>query len=202
MTQRSVPLKVSTSEVLYKPRQISPFGQTFWPLACMHAKLLPLCLTLCDPMGYIACHAPLSMGFSRQEYWSGLPLSTPRDLPNPGQLLQCRQILYQWASGEAHFGTQESLIYVCRYSWYYRYWFFFFLIAERNGVPKPSFWPYSPQTSQPHYHLGFGWKGYQLFTFLLTLSKIKLMWNLFGTRYLDWRCEILWKSLENYLRIN
>ena len=27
--------------------------------------------------------APLSMGFSRQEYWSGLPFSTPRDLPDP-----------------------------------------------------------------------------------------------------------------------
>ena len=30
------------------------------------------------------CQAPLSMGFSRQEYWSGLPFSTPGDLPNPG----------------------------------------------------------------------------------------------------------------------
>ena len=28
---------------------------------------------LCDPMNYIACQAPLSMGFSRQDYWSGLP---------------------------------------------------------------------------------------------------------------------------------
>ena len=27
--------------------------------------------------------APLSMGFPSQEYWSGLPLPTPRDLPNP-----------------------------------------------------------------------------------------------------------------------
>ena len=27
---------------------------------------------------------PLSMGFSRQEYWSGLPFPSPRDLPNPG----------------------------------------------------------------------------------------------------------------------
>ena len=27
---------------------------------------------------------PPSMGFSRQEYWSGLPFPTPRDLPNPG----------------------------------------------------------------------------------------------------------------------
>ena len=32
----------------------------------------------------IAYQAPLSMGFSRQEYWSGLPFSSPGDLPNPG----------------------------------------------------------------------------------------------------------------------
>ena len=32
----------------------------------------------------IACQAPLSMGFSRQEYWSGLPFPSPGDLPDPG----------------------------------------------------------------------------------------------------------------------
>ena len=32
----------------------------------------------------VAHQAPLSMGFSRQEYWSGLPYSYPRDLPDPG----------------------------------------------------------------------------------------------------------------------
>ena len=32
----------------------------------------------------VACQAPLSMGFSRQEYWSGLPFPSPGDLPNPG----------------------------------------------------------------------------------------------------------------------
>ena len=32
----------------------------------------------------VAHQAPLSMGFSRQEYWSGLPFPTPEDLPNPG----------------------------------------------------------------------------------------------------------------------
>ena len=31
----------------------------------------------------VACQAPLSMGFSRQEYWSGLPFSPPGGLPNP-----------------------------------------------------------------------------------------------------------------------
>ena len=32
----------------------------------------------------VAHQAPLSMGFPRQEYWSGLPFPTPGDLPNPG----------------------------------------------------------------------------------------------------------------------
>ena len=40
-------------------------------------------LTLCDPMD---CSPPGSSvhGFSRQEYWSGSPFPSPRDLPNPG----------------------------------------------------------------------------------------------------------------------
>ena len=34
--------------------------------------------------GVVACQAPLSMGFSRQEYWGGLPFPSPGDLPDPG----------------------------------------------------------------------------------------------------------------------
>ena len=34
--------------------------------------------------GTAACQAPLSMGFSRQEHWSGLPCPPPGNLPNPG----------------------------------------------------------------------------------------------------------------------
>ena len=32
----------------------------------------------------VACQAPPSMGFSRQEYWSGLPFPSPGDLPDAG----------------------------------------------------------------------------------------------------------------------
>ena len=32
----------------------------------------------------VACQAPLSMEFSRQQYWSGLPFPSPGDLPDPG----------------------------------------------------------------------------------------------------------------------
>ena len=48
-------------------------------LACMisHFRLFATLWT-------IACQAPLSMGFSRQEYWSRLPCCPSGDLPNPG----------------------------------------------------------------------------------------------------------------------
>ena len=42
------------------------------------------CPTLCDPVGHKAHQGSLSLGFSRQEYWSGLPWSPPGNLPNPG----------------------------------------------------------------------------------------------------------------------
>ena len=52
----------------------------------------PLCRRVC-PFSHVrlfatpwtvTCQAPLSMGFSRQEYWSGLPCPPPGNLPNPG----------------------------------------------------------------------------------------------------------------------
>ena len=41
------------------------------------------CLTLSTPW-IVAHQAPLSLGFPRQEYWSGVPLPPPGDLPDPG----------------------------------------------------------------------------------------------------------------------
>ena len=41
------------------------------------------CLTFAIPWT-VACQTPLSMGFSRQEYWSGLPFASPGDLPDLG----------------------------------------------------------------------------------------------------------------------
>ena len=41
------------------------------------------CPTLCNPWTVVH-QAPLSMGFSRQEDWSGLPFPSPWDLPDPG----------------------------------------------------------------------------------------------------------------------
>ena len=41
------------------------------------------CPTLCDPWT-VAYQAPPTMGFSRQEYWNGLPFPSPGDLPDSG----------------------------------------------------------------------------------------------------------------------
>ena len=51
---------------------------------CMHAKLLQSCPILCDPMDCIACLAPLSMEFYKQEYWRGQPFPSPGDPPDLG----------------------------------------------------------------------------------------------------------------------
>ena len=55
-------------------------------LACVHAKSLHSCPNLWT-LWTIALQAPLSVRFSRQEYWSGLPCPPPGDLPDPESLL-------------------------------------------------------------------------------------------------------------------
>ena len=56
----------------------------------MKVLLAQSCPTLCDPMvcslpgSFVHGESPLSMGFSRQECWSGLPFPFPGDLPGPG----------------------------------------------------------------------------------------------------------------------
>ena len=63
----------------------------------------------------VAHQTPLSMGFSRQEYWSGLPGPPPGIISDPGisnlQLPCCRWILYHWGTGEAPK--------ICPWSWFY-----------------------------------------------------------------------------------
>ena len=47
-----------------------------------------------------ARQSPLSMGFSRQEYWSGLPCPPPGDLPDPGIELVSLTSNLNWQAGE------------------------------------------------------------------------------------------------------
>ena len=50
---------------------------------CVHAQLLS-CVQLFEMPWTVACQAPLSLEFSMQEYWSGLPFPTLADLPDQG----------------------------------------------------------------------------------------------------------------------
>ena len=51
----------------------------------MHMCMLSCfsCVKLCATLWTVACQVSLSMGFSRKEYWSGLPCPPPGDLPDP-----------------------------------------------------------------------------------------------------------------------
>ena len=99
---------------LAPPYSCPPINPTFFPKKCGiycngillgHKKEnVAICSNMEELGGYyitpwtVARQAPLFLGFSRQEYWSGLPFLSPGDLPNPG-LLHCRQILYQLSYG-------------------------------------------------------------------------------------------------------
>ena len=65
------------------------------------------CLILCDPMDYRTHQAPLSLGLSRQEYWSGLPFPLLGDLPDPG--IEPRSSALQVDSLQS--ATREALVY-------------------------------------------------------------------------------------------
>ena len=64
------------------------------------------CVWLFVTLWTVACQAPLSVGFSRQESWSGLPCPPPGNLPNPGleprsPALQADSLPSEWATREA-----------------------------------------------------------------------------------------------------
>ena len=65
------------------------------------------CQTPCDPMD---CQSPLSMGFSRQEYCSGLPFSSPGDLSD--SRIELRSALKAYSLPSEPLGKQAALMYL------------------------------------------------------------------------------------------
>ena len=98
---------------------------------CVYAVLSCLSsVRLFATPGTVAPQAPLSMGFSRQEYWSGLPCPSPGILPTQG-LIPCLLCLLHWQVGSFAItsGTWESgisTLYFLKYFWVYLYlvWIF------------------------------------------------------------------------------
>ena len=121
---------------IYGYKQLKPrdclLGQQnlIWVDWCNVSPWLPLCLvwvcsvaqlcpTLGDPRWTVACQASLSTGFSRQEYWRGLPFPTLGDPPDrwiePASWVSCigRWILYHCTACEA-----PCALYIATIKWY------------------------------------------------------------------------------------
>ena len=85
---------IPTTKLFYSLWSYNAYSPNFWlnhfknvrstsVYVCVCVLFAQSCPIFCDPMD---CNlwASLSMKFSRQEYWSGLPFPAPGDLPNPG----------------------------------------------------------------------------------------------------------------------
>ena len=75
----------------------------------------------------VALQAPPSMGFSRQEYWSGLPFPSPGDLPDPGMeprspILQAEALTSEPPGNRKDYKKQKNI--------QIEIWVFFFLLLQ------------------------------------------------------------------------
>ena len=75
--------------MLKSPTCLETFDGHMMKLPHSHNEVLSVCSVSCHVQLFVtlwtvALQAPLSMGLSRQEYWSGFPCSPSGDLPNPG----------------------------------------------------------------------------------------------------------------------
>ena len=86
---------------------------------CAHARICPSCSVVADPLWPhgLVCQVPLSMKFSRQEYWSGLPFPSPRDLADPGiepvslaSPLLAGRFFTMWGTREAQGNINQQLL--------------------------------------------------------------------------------------------
>ena len=81
---------------------------------------LPSHVWLFATLWAVTHQAPLSMGFFRQEYWSGWPFPSPGDIPTPASLMPpalAGSCFTHWANGEAQYKRRSSLRAKCQ-EWY------------------------------------------------------------------------------------
>ena len=152
----------------------------------------------------VACQAALSMGFSRQEYWSGQPIPSPGNLPYLGiETVSSigRRILYCWAIWETQGSSQLVVINELKFYWQSQILFFSFLATGDWGIlvpwdqwsnPGPWQWksrdlttrPLSNSLKEPNSYEDFG-RGVVLKITLrvgflkLVLAIVRLIWSVF-----------------------
>ena len=108
---------------------------------------------LCATLWTVACQAPLSMGFSRQEYWSGLPCPPAGDLPNPeikpmaspaSSAMQANSLPLSHPGSPSHFS--QAWLFVTLWTWSTR-------ASLSTGFSRQEHWnrvPYPPPRDLPH----------------------------------------------------
>ena len=82
-------------------------------VTCFTSENVCACLAMIDSVTpwTIACQAPPSVGFSRQEHWSGWPFPPPRGLPQPGMESVCPALAGRFFTGEPS-GKSYTSIYL------------------------------------------------------------------------------------------
>ena len=97
----------------------------------------------------VAHQAPLSMGFSRQEYWSGLPFPSPGDLPHPGNEPASP------ASAGGFFTTEPQLAFDCMlmYLWQESLRFFGLISILIGSERAPQIWKSVSKQTHVSVHL-------------------------------------------------
>ena len=102
-----LPSNVTHQIILFLTQHKARYISWYWGSKVWKKVKFLSCVWLFATPWTVAYQAPPSMGFSRQEYWSGLPFPSPGDLPDPrtGPGLQdCRQTLYCLRHHGSHLG--------------------------------------------------------------------------------------------------
>ena len=128
---------------LSPPLSSCPWNTKLQISACVHAKSLQSCPTLCNPMD-VAHQVSLSMGFSRKKYWSGLPFPPPEDLPDPGMQVSCVSCI----------SRQVGFLFVCLFFTTSITWK---ALQISRGIAIKTIWLASPETDSLHFSLIYSW---------------------------------------------
>ena len=110
--------KESTEREVWEKQRRGKWGSC-WGSVCVCVCVCASCSVVSDPLWPhgLVCQVPLSMEFSTQEYWSGLPFPSPRDLADPGiepaslvSPLVAGRFFTMWATREARGNVNQQLL--------------------------------------------------------------------------------------------